>query len=160
MLRLLINRNDYAAAKWRIRNLMGKLAFSRGRKAASIALAILGGVSALSAGYAREAGVPLLESLQKGVWELRYRDGSPARRICVQTGLELVHLRHRGPDCGKSVVDGGPEQVTIQYSCKGNGYGRTKVRRETSTLVQIDSQGIAGERPFQFTAEARHLGPC
>ena len=43
---------------------------------------------------------------------------------------------------------------------RGDGYGRTHIRKETNALVQIDSQGIAGGKPFQFTAEARQTGRC
>jgi hypothetical protein len=48
----------------------------------------------------------------------------------------------------------------VQYTCRGRGYGRTHIRRETSRLVQIDTQGIADGRPFAFAAEARRVGDC
>jgi hypothetical protein len=50
--------------------------------------------------------------------------------------------------------------VVVQYTCRGKGYGRTHIRRETGRLVQIDSQGIAGGLPFEFSAEARRVGDC
>ena len=28
-------------------------------------------------------------------------------------------------------------EVTVQYTCRGRGYGRTHIRRETNRLVQI-----------------------
>ena len=61
---------------------------------------------------------------------------------------------------GWVVVEDGARDVTVQYTCRGNGYGRTHIRKETGTLVQIDSQGISGGKPFQFTAEARQTGRC
>ena len=54
----------------------------------------------------------------------------------------------------------GANEVTGQYTCRGDGYGRTHIRRETATLAQIDGQGIAGGKPFQFAAEARRVGSC
>ena len=48
----------------------------------------------------------------------------------------------------------------VQYTCRGKGYGRTQIRRESNRLVQIDSQGIADGLPFSFSAEARRVGDC
>jgi hypothetical protein len=50
--------------------------------------------------------------------------------------------------------------VTVQYTCRGRGFGRTHIRRETDRLVQIDTQGIADSRPFAFSVEARRTGDC
>ena len=58
------------------------------------------------------------------------------------------------------MVEDAAGEVTVQYSCPGDGYGRTNIRRESGSLVQIESQGIADGRPFQFTAEARRTGAC
>ncbi len=58
------------------------------------------------------------------------------------------------------MVEDAPGRVTVQYTCRGNGYGRTSIRRESETLVQIEGQGVAGGAPFQFRAEARRTGAC
>ena len=58
------------------------------------------------------------------------------------------------------MVQDNNSEVIVQYTCRGKGYGRTHIRRETSRLVQIDSQGIAGGLPFEFSAEARRVGDC
>jgi hypothetical protein len=58
------------------------------------------------------------------------------------------------------VIDDTPNEMTVQYTCPGNGYGRTHIRRESDHLVQIDSQGIEDGLPFAFTAEARWAGAC
>ena len=116
---------------------------------------------------AAAAGVPavgqgslaFLQKLEKGAWEVRSRDGGSSRRVCVRDGSELVQLRHGG-SCSRFVVEESANQITVQYTCKGNGYGRTSLRRETSGLVQIESQGIAGGQPFSFSAEARRTGAC
>ena len=102
----------------------------------------------------------MLDSLDRGGWEVRYRDGSTARKICVRTGRELIQLKHMENGCNRFVVEDNASDVTVQYTCRGNGYGRTHIRKETGALVQIDSQGIAGGKPFQFTAEARQTGDC
>ena len=110
--------------------------------------------------FAQSPAVPIVGSLAKGEWTLRFRDGSPQRRICIRSGQEIIQLRHRRSDCSRFVVDEGANRVTIQYTCPRNGYGRTSVRRETDRLIQVESQGIAGGVPFQFAAEARRTGSC
>lgn len=109
---------------------------------------------------AQNASLAMLDGLAKGEWTLRFRDGAAPRRICLKSGQELIQLRHRDPGCSRFVVDDATQQVTVHYTCPGNGYGRTSIRRETGGLVQIESQGIADGLPFQFTAEARRTGSC
>jgi hypothetical protein len=105
-------------------------------------------------------GLAMLGTLTKGEWTIKHRDGTPDRKICVRSGQELIQLRHREAGCNKFVVEDGAAKVTVQYTCPGNGYGRTSIRRETATLVQLESQGIQAGLPFQFLAEARRTGSC
>ncbi len=114
----------------------------------------------LSPAAAQAPSLAMLSALDDGQWEVRFRDGAPARRVCLRSGLELIQLQHSESGCSRFVVEDGEKEVTVQYTCRGNGYGRTSVRRETSSLVQVDSQGIAGGLPFQFSAEARKVGAC
>ena len=102
----------------------------------------------------------MLDGLAKGAWNLRNRDDGSQRQICMRTGREFIQLRHRGSSCSRFVVRDGPSEVVVQYTCPGNGYGRTSIRSEGSTLVQIRSQGIEAGTPFAFSAEARHVGSC
>jgi len=105
-------------------------------------------------------GLAMLGTLAKGEWTIKYRDGSADRKICVRTGQELIQLRHRDAGCNQFVVEDGTAKVTVQYTCPGNGYGRTSIRREASALVQLESQGIHDGMPFQLLAEARRSGTC
>lgn len=109
---------------------------------------------------AASAALGMLSSLERGAWEVRFRDGAPARKLCVASGQEFLQLGHRGAGCKRFVVEDGARQVTVQYTCGGGAYGRTSIRRESSDLVQIDSQGITNGRPFEFSAEARRTGAC
>ena len=102
----------------------------------------------------------MLDALTKGAWNLRIRDDGSQQRICVRDGREFIQLRHRQPGCSRIVVEDGADEVVVQYTCRGSGYGRTTIRREGNALVQIRSQGIAGDTPFSFSAEARHNGGC
>ena len=102
----------------------------------------------------------MLDQLDGGRWEVRERAASQPQRLCVPNGRRLIQLRHPGAHCETFVVEDGPAQVEVQYTCQGRGYGRTRVRRETNRLVQIDSQGIADGLPFEFSVEARRVGDC
>ncbi|WP_338446662.1 hypothetical protein V5F89_02360 [Pelagerythrobacter marensis] len=122
--------------------------------------AVLAAGSALFPATAQTPGLAMLDRLEPGAWDLRPRDGGERRRICVANGRDLIQLRHPGSDCSHYVVEDGASEVTVQYTCRGSNYGRTSIRRENAALVQIESQGIAQGRPFQFTAEARRVGTC
>jgi hypothetical protein len=114
----------------------------------------------LAPAVAEAPALAMLASLDKGQWEVRIRDEGASRRLCVQSGLELIQLKHADPGCNRFIVDDGPSAVTVQYTCRGNGYGRTHIRRESPSLVQIESQGIAGGMPFDVSGEARKVGTC
>ncbi len=105
-------------------------------------------------------GLALLGTLTKGEWTIKQRGGAADRKICVKSGAELIQLMHRDSGCNQFVVEDGAARVTVQYTCPGNGYGRTSIRRETPALVQLESQGIHGGMPFVMTAEARRTGTC
>ncbi len=121
--------------------------------------AAAGAVLAMPA-TAQAPTLSMLDKLDRGQWVLRIRGSGEQKRICVRTGRELIQLRHTGPNCSRYVVEDSAGQVTVQYSCAGNGYGRTSIRRETGSLAQIESQGIVDGKPFEFTAEARRTGTC
>lgn len=112
------------------------------------------------AGQAQGPGLAMLANLKKGEWTVRMRDNSAPRKICLKSGRELIQIQHTQPNCSRFVVEDSADKVTVQYTCPGNGYGRTLIRRETNGLVQIESQGIDGGLPFQFSAEARQTGNC
>ena len=109
---------------------------------------------------AQSDSLAMLSGLTKGEWTIKHRDGSADRKICVRSGEELIQLRHNERGCSRFVVEDAANRVTVQYTCPGNGYGRTNIRRESGALVQIESQGIAAGRNFSFAAEARRTGSC
>lgn len=128
-------------------------------------LAFLGGISLaagtiVAPGLAQTNELVIFDGLQKGEWTLRFRDGSDVRKICLRSGEELIQLQHNDRNCSRFVVENSAGKATVQYTCRGNGYGRTSVRRETATLAQVETQGIAGGLPFQLQAEARRTGSC
>ncbi|MCJ2187265.1 hypothetical protein [Novosphingobium beihaiensis] len=121
------------------------------------AIAAIGALAVPAFGH----GLGMLDQLETGAWELRERgQGGEVHRLCLDNGRKLIQLRHQGMACSHVVVDDKPDEVTVQYTCKGRGYGRTHIRRESSGLVQIDSQGIVNGLPFSFSAEGRKVGKC
>lgn len=123
-------------------------------------LAVFPAALLLAPAAAQAPSLAMLDQLQRGEWELRFRDGTPTRKICVRTGRELVQLRHPKRECTQYVVDDKPSEVTVQYTCPGNGYGLTNIRKETGSLAQIKSSGMVVSRAFDFMAEGRRIGRC
>jgi len=129
----------------------------------ALAMAGLAAVAALCLSVpvlAQGQGLAMLGTLSKGEWTIKQRGVGTDRKICVKSGTELIQLLHREGGCSRFVVEDGAARVTVQYTCPGNGYGRTSIRRETATLVQIESQGIQNGMPFELVAEGRRTGPC
>ncbi len=128
--------------------------------AATAALGLAGGVYGGGV-LAQVRPLAMLDRLEPGDWELRERDGAGVpRHICLRDGRRLIQLRHPGEVCSRIAVEDTDSQITVQYTCRGRGYGRTQIRRESPSLVQIDTQGISQGRPFAFSAEARRVGSC
>lgn len=130
-----------------------------GRKL-GIASAALAAAMAFTPVSAQAPELAMLDRLERGGWELRLRSEGTTQRICVRTGREFIQIKHRQPGCERFVVQDEPNEVTVQYTCRGNGYGRTNIRKEGSDVVQIRTQGIHGGAPFSLEGEARHVGSC
>lgn len=126
------------------------------------AILIAAGFAGVSApALSEKAPLSMLDELDDGLWELRERDSRmPPHQLCLDNGRRLIQLRHPGANCRNVVVEDNPNEITVQYTCRGQGYGRTHVRRESNELVQIDSQGIVHGLPFSFSAEGRKVGAC
>jgi hypothetical protein len=120
---------------------------------------LLAGIAAPVAG--QRPALAMLDQLEAGRWEVRVRGSAgPVERLCLPNTQRLIQLRHPADACDRLIVSDAATEVTVQYTCRGRGYGRTHIRRETSRLVQIDTQGIADGLPFAFAAEARRVGDC
>ena len=128
-------------------------------KAASALALTAGGI--LAAPLAANSAVSsVFSELRLGAWEIRERGDDRARRICMRSERDFVQIRHRGQSCRRIVIDDNGTSATVQYSCNGSGYGRTRIRRESPNLIQLRSDGFEGGAPFSFEAEARRVGDC
>lgn len=121
---------------------------------------VAGGLLLAAPFAASSAELDMLASLTKGAWDVRVRDDRSQRRICLRDGQELIQIRHREAGCSRFVVRDDANELVVQYTCRGNGYGRTSLRRESNGLVQIESQGILDGTPFAISGEARYAGSC
>lgn len=97
--------------------------------------------------------------LEPGLWQVR-EDGQAAHKMCVSDPSTLVQLRHANMSCSRLVIANQPGAATVHYSCPGAGWGRTTLKVVTPRAVTIDTQGIADNAPFAFTADARRVGDC
>ena len=125
-----------------------------------VAPAAVGLLSAGLAIAAAPAQPKLLAMLRPGAWDLRARDNAAVKRSCLSDGAAFIQLRHRARSCDWLVLDQTPNLLVVQYTCKGHGFGRTQLRRETSQLVQIETQGVADGLPFEESIEGRWVGEC
>lgn len=109
---------------------------------------------------AQVAELSMLDTLSPGTWEFRLRPEGTRRSICVRNGRDFIQLQHRQTGCARFVIQDDQEEVIVQYTCRGDGYGRTTIRKEGSGLVQLRSQGSQGGTPFSIEGEARRTGSC
>ena len=111
--------------------------------------------------FGQKPPLAMLDQLEKGRWEMRIRDkAGEVEQLCLNSARSFIQLRHPRAICERMTISDDINAVTVQYTCHGQGYGRTSIRRESNGLIQIDSQGIAGGLPFAFIAEARRVGDC
>jgi len=134
----------------------------RRRIRAVLTIVVGGAALALGAGaIGQTRSLSMLDQLESGAWELRDRGaGAVANNVCIRGGRDLIQLHHPGMTCKSVVVEDTPAEVVVQYTCAGQGYGRTRIRRETNALIQIDTQGIANGQPYSYAGEGRRTGGC
>lgn len=132
---------------------------ARMRRPATL-LVSLGALALAAPIAANVTELAMLDTLQPGMWEIRQRSDGARRSVCVRNGRDLIQLQHRQSGCSRFVVQDDAQEVTVQYTCRGDGYGRTTIRKEGNTLVQLQSQGSQGGSPFSLAGEARRTGSC
>lgn len=127
---------------------------------AAFSCAILATAGVVSAATLK-GDLALLDTLERGMWQLRPTgDSAPMTKICLGKSDDFIQIEHSGLACERYVVRSNANSVTVSYSCSGEGQGTTTIRKESSRIVHLQSQGITNKGPFSITAEARRLGPC
>jgi hypothetical protein len=100
--------------------------------------------------------------VQPGLWSIHAleRGETDVAPFCVADPAQLLQFRHPGATCSRYVIADTSRVATIQYSCPGAGWGRTSVRVISPDMLRLDTQGIAGNAPFAFAAEAHRIAAC
>ena len=107
------------------------------------------------------SGLPSLEKLERGRWQIRNVDSnSDLRTVCIGDPMLLAQIEHGSPPCAAEVIESGPTGGTVRYTCPGRGFGHSTIRMETPRAASIVTQGINANRPFSFRATARKTGDC
>ncbi|QTD56528.1 hypothetical protein [Parasphingorhabdus cellanae] len=103
----------------------------------------------------------LLNGLQKGEWTLKTRSSaSDGQKVCLGDPGILLQIKHGGAACSRYIIQDTPNSVRVSYKCGSSDHGVTTIKRESSGLVQIQSQGIQNNAPFSFNVEGRRTGSC
>lgn len=128
---------------------------------AAFAVSAMTAVSFAAPAVGEKPTLGMLNDLDRGRWELReHGNGADVTRMCLGDARRLIQLRHPGDNCQRLIVTDSSSEVTVQYTCPGRGYGRTHIRRETNSLIQMDIQGVANGLPFSSSFEGRKVGDC
>lgn len=127
----------------------------------TLAVAFSAAGALMAAASAPGRPIRALSGIQAGQWEIQSRDNPDVNRnFCMTDAKVLLQLRHPNNVCTRFVISDTGKGATVHYSCPSGGNGRTTVRVETPRLVQIETQGVADQSPFAFSAEARRVGDC
>lgn len=102
-----------------------------------------------------------LGEIERGAWSLHeIGNAASARAICVRDPRLLLQLIHGSAQCTQYVIEDRPNSLTVQYSCPGQGYGRTTIKVEDRNLIRLQTQGLVKGAPFDFDFEGRRTGKC
>ena len=124
---------------------------------------ILAGIASLALpAFAAAPQIDALSKLERGRWQVRELDGAtPSVSLCIGDPALLLRFEHRGErSCSSELLASGAASRTVQYTCRGRGFGHSHLRVETPRSVRIDSQGLSRGRPFSYRLEARRTGAC
>lgn len=124
-----------------------------------------------SVGLLAAASAPSLKlfsgGFEGGLWQMTPLDADGQMRspngaaVCLVAPDRLIHTGHStaNGDCGHTIVEDGADRATVTYVCKGQGYGRTSIRRDGDGFI-VDAQGIDGRNPYQMRAQYKRVGAC
>jgi hypothetical protein len=116
---------------------------------------------ATTAAPARAPQLAGIAKIEPGEWQLRESGvGTGGRSICVADAGVLLQLGHPGAQCSRFVIADSADGTTIHYTCPGAGHGRTVIAVESSHIIDLQTQGIAGGAPFDHHYEGRRIGAC
>lgn len=106
------------------------------------------------------ATASVFATAQPGLWEIT-RNGSQPVRLCVAATAALAQFEHRNASCERTVIRDDGSQATVHYTCgSGSDFGQSSVKLVTPRALTIETQGISGGAPFNYTLQAHRIGDC
>ncbi len=127
---------------------------------------IISATAAVLSGFAIAApaqtpSMAVLDGLASGEWTLKERGSrDPGQKVCLGNPELLLQIEHGNANCSRYVIENSPKKLRVSYKCGRSGQGVTEIKLESSSLVQINSQGISNNAPFSLNMEGRRTGGC
>jgi hypothetical protein len=127
---------------------------------------IISATAALLSGFAIAApaqtpSMAVLDGLTRGEWTLKEHGSREAgQKVCLGNPERLLQIEHANATCSRYVIENSPRKLRVSYKCGRSGQGVTEIKLESSSLVQISSQGIRNNAPFSLHMEGRRTGGC
>ena len=102
-----------------------------------------------------------LAQVAGGLWEISGVPGSkePVRE-CIPNVALLAQFEHRGRNCTRNVLSDKGSSTLISYKCGAAGFGQSTVEVLTPRSLQISTQGISDQLPFNYVLQAHRVGEC
>jgi len=121
-------------------------------------LSLIMAVPAVAWGAAQPSA---LAQVAGGLWEISGMPGArePIRE-CVPNVVTLAQFEHRGRNCTRNVLADKGSSTLISYKCGAAGFGQTTVEVLTPRSLQISTQGISDQMPFNYVLQAHRVGDC
>ena len=126
---------------------------------AMIGVAILAGIGGIAVAEPYQPKLAALAAILPGQWEIA-SDAAHSRSMCVTDPAALLQIAHQGPMCSRFTIANEAKVATVSYSCKTGGYGQTNLRVQEDGALQIRTQGILNNEPFDYSATAKRSGAC
>ncbi|MCL6728548.1 DUF3617 domain-containing protein [Sphingomonas hankyongi] len=102
-----------------------------------------------------------LAQTSPGLYEIAGLPGAKApARECIGDVTLLGQFEHRRNNCTRKVLASSGNTVTMNYECKGGGFGQSKLTVITPRNLRVETQGISDGLPFNYVLQARRMGEC
>ena len=75
------------------------------RTRAVLMAALLVPFAGLASPALAQASLAMLDTLDRGGWEVRFRDDNSMRKVCIRSGREFIRLRHSGGNCNRFGIE-------------------------------------------------------
>lgn len=105
------------------------------------------------------ASASIFATAEPGLWEIS-RTGSQPEKLCIANTAMLAQFEHRNSRCSRTIIRDSGSAATVHYTCPGGDFGQSDLKLITPRSLSIQTQGISGNAPFNYTIQARRLGNC